>query len=320
MISVVVPVYNVSAYLPSCIDSIIKQTYKNLEIILVDDGSTDISPQICDDYLNKDKRIKVIHQKNGGLSDARNSGINIATGDYITFIDSDDVVALDMIDYLYKLLIDNNADLSLCQMRKIDENGKFIDNPLPVASCVVGNSPEECLKHYLKDLRFDTVACAKLYKTNMFSKIRFPKGKFHEDVYTTYKIVAKCCKIAIGEERKYLYRMRLDSIMHQSFKPAHMDAIYGKQELNTYIEKHYPSLQKFSHAEIVYAANMCAMRLANSKYKYKDYVHELQAIYRKYTFDYIRSNRSIYAKVFSMAAFINLNFLIKIIRFYKKLF
>lgn len=318
LISVIVPIYNVAKYLRACLDSIIHQTYYNLEIILVDDGSTDESSSICDEFSDLDNRIIIKHQKNGGLSDARNTGIEIATGKYITFVDSDDVIATDMIDYLHKLLVENNADMSLCQMRKIDENGRYIDNPPSVASSVVGYSPEECLRKYFTDSRFDTVAWSKLYKTKMFSDVRYPKGKYHEDVFTTYKILAKCRIIAIGGERKYMYRARPNSIMNLSFKPAHMHAIEGKCELNDFIENNYPSLSKYSHAEIVYAANMCSMRIANSEKEYIEFVQSLQGIYRKYIFDYIGQNRSFYAKIFSIAAYVNLNFLIKIIKYARK--
>ena len=123
LISVIVPIYNVEQFLRPCVDSILNQTYSNLQIVLVDDGSTDSCPTICDEYASQDDRIFVIHKSNGGLSEARNVGIDIARGSYITFIDSDDVIAVDMIEYLYALLRISNADISVCQRADIDEAG-----------------------------------------------------------------------------------------------------------------------------------------------------------------------------------------------------
>lgn len=314
LISVIIPVYNVETYLNSCINSILNQTYKNLEVILVDDGSTDKSPIICDEYANIDDRITVIHKRNGGLSDARNVGINIARGEYITFIDSDDLVALDMIDYLYKNLIDNNTDMSTCLHADIDKNGSIISSSEPENSIKIDGGTENCMKAFLTNAKFNTVAWSKLYKLSMFSDVRYPKGKYHEDVFTTYKLVAKCKSITVGGESKYFYRTRPNSIMTLSFKPSHMDAIEGKQQVNTYIEHNYPSLSRFSRADIVYAANLCSMRIARGGVLYKNYIEELQEIYRKYEFDFLRGKSSIKSKVFSVLAFINLRFLLWLLK------
>ena len=125
LISVIVPIYNVEKYLERCVESIINQTYKNLEIILVDDGSPDNCPQMCDDYAKKDSRIKVVHKKNGGLSDARNAGMKVATGEYVSFIDSDDYISLDFYETLLETIVDNDSDIVECSVVKFYENGKF---------------------------------------------------------------------------------------------------------------------------------------------------------------------------------------------------
>ena len=314
LISVVIPVYNVAKYLSACLDSVINQTYQNLEIIIVDDGSTDISPSICDEYAKKDERITVIHKKNGGLSDARNAGIDIAKGEYITFIDSDDLVAIDMVDYLYKCLIENNTDMSTCLSADIDEDGRYISSNEPERSAIIDGGSENCMKAFLTNAKFKTVAWGKLYRFSMFSDVRYPKGKYHEDVFTTYKLVAKCKSITIGGEFKYFYRNRSESMMTLSFKPSHMDAIEGKQELNTYIEHNYPSLSRFSHANIVYAANLCSMRIARGGILYKNFIEELQEIYRKYEHDFLRGISSAKSKAFSVLAFINLRFLLWLLK------
>ena len=125
LISVIVPIYNVEKYLDRCVESIINQTYKNLEIILVDDGSPDNCTQMCDDYAKKDSRIRVVHKENGGLSDARNAGMEVATGEYVSFIDSDDYISLDFYETLFQTMIDNDSDIVECSVVKFYENGKF---------------------------------------------------------------------------------------------------------------------------------------------------------------------------------------------------
>ena len=125
LISVIVPIYNVEKYLDRCVDSIINQTYKNLEIILVDDGSPDNCPQMCDDYAKKDSRIKVVHKENGGLSDARNVGMEVATGEYVSFIDSDDYISLDFYETLLETIVDNDSDIVECGVVKFYEDNSF---------------------------------------------------------------------------------------------------------------------------------------------------------------------------------------------------
>ena len=127
LISVIVPVYKVEAYLDPCVESIVNQTYRNLEIILVDDGSPDRCPEMCDAWAAKDSRIKVVHKKNGGASDARNAGLDVFLGDYVTFIDADDLVASDMVEVLFKGCVDNGADVSMCALQNFSENAPCLD-------------------------------------------------------------------------------------------------------------------------------------------------------------------------------------------------
>ena len=161
LISVIVPVYNVEKYLNKCVDSIIHQTFTNLEIILVDDGSTDKSGPFCEKYAALDQRVKVIHKTNGGLSDARNKGIEKATGDFVTFIDSDDFIELDMIEYLYRLLCQAEADISVCQRNEIEEGSNRKKAHLIVKyEIIVGN--KNCMKAFFECPGIDTIAWGKL--------------------------------------------------------------------------------------------------------------------------------------------------------------
>ena len=316
-ISVVVPVYNVSKYLPTCLDSIVNQTYEDLDIIVVDDGSTDDCPRICDEYGQRDTRIRVIHKTNGGLSDARNVGIEHAKGQYITFVDSDDVIAPDMVAYLYDLLVKYDADMSSCQMMRIEEKGERIQDAHDVDDQFIQGGTEVCMEAFLTNSNFNAVAWSKLYKTSMFRDVKFPKGKWHEDVFTTYRLVAQCQRIILGSEQKYLYRYREGSIMTVFFKPSHMDAIEGKKAQNSFVESCFPSLAKYSRAGIVYAANVCSLRMARSGDIHASYVKEMQSLYRRYEWNYLCYSRSrIGAKLYSLIASINLNLLVHLLNYY----
>ena len=179
LVSIIVPVYNVEKYLSKCIDSILAQTYKNLEIILVDDGSKDNSGTICDEYSKKDKRIKIIHKPNGGISDVRNHGLKIATGDYIGFVDSDDYIAEDMFETLVSLLEKNDADISIVSFYEY-YNGKLIG--VRENENVEIMNKVEAIKELLIDRKIQSYTWNKLFKKELFDGLQFPVGKNFEDI------------------------------------------------------------------------------------------------------------------------------------------
>ncbi len=240
LISVVVPIYNVEQYLEKCLDSVLDQTYQKLEIILVDDGSIDCCSSICDQYAVKDKRIKVIHQKNGGLSAARNRGIKEARGKYITFIDSDDIITNDCIEYLYYLLIQAHTKMSICAYSIINSH-KTIDLGAGYQDGVL--SREDCLKRMLCEEGFTVSSCAKLYQLDLFDHVLFPISKLCEDNGTTYKLIDQCDYIAYGHESKYYYFRRSGSIMKSSFHRKKLDLIELSDEMCDFLEK-YSSLKE----------------------------------------------------------------------------
>lgn len=218
LVSVIVPIYKVECYLRKCVDSILNQTYKNLEIILVDDGSPDRCGEICDEYAKIDSRITVIHKQNGGLSDARNAGIDAAHGEYIMFVDSDDYIAETMVEKLYRALISYDAEMSLCSFLYVDEKGVPIpkmNSNRPIKNVVLsGRQAIGCL---CKDKGwYYTIACCKLYNKNLWKETRFPKGKYHEDEFVSHILFGKCKRIACIEEYLYYYFQRPDSIMGKS--------------------------------------------------------------------------------------------------------
>lgn len=227
-ISVVVPVYNVASYLEKCIESIIAQTYEKLEIILVDDGSTDDSGRICDDYAKEDTRIKVIHKKNGGLSDARNKGIDAASGEYLMFIDSDDYIHPQMAEKLYKTLVNAGAEISVCNFLYVDEKGETLDgcnDNLPVMDEIL-NQNEAFYKAIQGPKKwYYVIACNKLYKKQVFSDLRFPCGKIHEDEFVIHKVLDVCSAVACTSDVLYYYVQRTGSIMHAGYSIKKLDMV-----------------------------------------------------------------------------------------------
>ncbi len=243
LISVIVPVYNTEKYLKKCLDSIIYQTYKNLEIILVDDGSTDDSGRICDEYSYKDCRIKVIHKTNGGLSDARNAGIEIMTGSLVTFVDSDDWIDHNMIAYLYSILNEYHADISCASFHKVFEKGvKEKENSVDKKISVYTGT--EAIERLMYKRDVDTSAWGKLYRKQDFDHIRYPKGVIFEDLATTYQIFYDKERIVYSYQKLYYYLQRENSIMYQNFDRRRFDRIKIGEEMIDWTKNNEPSLQK----------------------------------------------------------------------------
>lgn len=313
-ISVIVPVYNVDTYLRECIDSIINQTYNNLEIILVDDGSTDNSKIICDEYAQIDNRIIVIHKENSGLSDARNEGINISSGEFITLVDSDDKIALDMIEYLYNLADISNCDISVCQRLLINEEGYPIPYKIKRTESKLITGRNQCMESFFKESYIDTVAWGKLYRSSLFKDIRYPTAKYHEDDFTTYKLIAKCQVISIGFEQKYYYRIRKGSITNSNFSPRHLDLIKAKEEQYEFVRREYPKLKKIVEGGIVYASNKCLLKIIKSSINYTPFLNEIRNKYKIHIKSYLLGKYSLMGKFFAILGSICPELLITILR------
>ncbi len=240
MISIIVPIHRVEAFLDVCILSIMRQTYKNIEIILVDDGSPDCCGKICDHYATIDSRIKVVHKPCGGPSDARNAGLAIAQGDYIGFVDSDDYVAGNMFETLVNLLEDHQADIAICGHVKTDNWGK--PRKIKGSTEVHLLNAETAIKQMLQVGKYESFVWNKLFRREIFQDITFPKGKLYEDLYTTYKLLAKAKKIVYTSEVKYYYRQRLGSIIHTVYSPKYYDYVHASKEVLLYVSENFPAV------------------------------------------------------------------------------
>lgn len=252
LVSIIIPVYNVEPYLVRCLDSVISQTYKNVEIIVVDDGSTDNSGKICDKYTKKDKRIKAIHKKNGGPgpSSARNRGIEEANGEYYTFIDSDDYVEKNFIATLVKTALADKTDIVICAHKTVYANN-VIDSK--------NNKHEITNKNILfkKMLYSDPIVgvspWAKLFKKELWSKIRFPEGMLFEDSAIIYKAYNESESASIIGDSLYNYFMREGSTVHESFDQRKLNLIDATKEMRIFIAKNYPELTKGANRRLAWA-------------------------------------------------------------------
>ena len=226
LVSIIIPVYQVENYLKRCLDSVINQTYKNIEIILVDDGSMDLSGDICDEYALKDSRIRVLHKKNGGLSSARNAGLDLMQGEYVSFVDSDDWITVDYIEHLYQILKRNNADFSMAHMKRTTKY-KEETNSFPCVEKEKVLSRDDFLKILFKVGTQENVqyAWAKLYKRDIFEKIRFPVGLTAEDVPTTFQIALASKKIVYSKKVIYNYYFNPESITGKTWSSSAFDLL-----------------------------------------------------------------------------------------------
>lgn len=244
-ISIIVPIYKVEKYLDKCIESLVNQTYTNLEIILVDDGSPDKCPEMCDKWAEKDSRIKVIHKPNGGLSDARNAGMKEANGEYIVFTDSDDFLDKHFIEYLYIAIIDNEVEMSSCDFAYYYD-GDIVTNEVTRGKITVSSS-ETAIEDILNNRNVRAVAWNKMFHRGLLVGEEFPVGKYHEDEFFSYRIIHKAKKIAYIDSALYYYRQREGSIM-ASFNIKHLDSLEAGLERLSLLKKYYPDLYIYDKA------------------------------------------------------------------------
>ena len=240
LITIIVPVYNVIQFLPACLESLKKQSYPKCEFILIDDGSTDGSGVMCDEFAKTDTRTKVIHQENLGLSGARNRGIREASGEFITFVDSDDIITADYVSYLFLLARKYQAKMSICGLEEKTLKNKSVLYASEYPEKVM--STEETLGRMLREEGFTVVAYAKLYHKSLWQGIEFPERALHEDLATTYKVIERSPSIAFGPDAKYVYVKRLTSISSSTFSIEKYNIITFTDTMCDDIEGKFPYL------------------------------------------------------------------------------
>lgn len=285
MINIIVPVYGVERYLARCVDSLLVQTHNNIRVILVDDGSPDDCPRLCDNYAEQDSRITVLHRTNGGLSAARNTGLDYLfslpaneRGEYVAFVDSDDWVSYDYVAFLLKLLVDNNADIAQCghyisysSSREVSKNNTH---------CTVVLSRIDALDSLCRNGIWDVTTWNKLYKLELFREVRFPEGKSYEDTATCYLLAAQCNRFAVNMAPKYHYVQRYTSIANgTTWKDSKYDLIEAGDALADWIQKNYPSLHNAAIEKRIYVRLSTLAQMVNTRhydklkiYKFRKYI------------------------------------------------
>ena len=307
VISIIVPVYNVEPYLRHCLDSIIGQTLSDLEIIIVDDGSTDGSSIICDEYAARDSRIKVLHKSNAGQSSARNAGIDISTAPYIGFVDSDDYIADDMYELLYTNALTYNADVSMCGLYDCFEGQKprEIDHHE-----LLSLSQEDAIRIVMEAKKTSVTPVNKLYKRGLFDSIRYPQGKTSEDAFVIIDLLLQAHSIVLDTQQKYYYIHRSGSTTSSPYRSSDLYAIEAYEYNYALIKKHMPSLIDTAKMRCMWARFYVLDKIMRSKdrKRLKETERQIVAELRhNYTFIMKDKRFNISRKVALMLLMVNVN-------------
>lgn len=294
-ISVIVPIYNTEKYLHKCIDSILNQTFKDLEVILVDDGSTDSSGAICDEYSKKDNRVVVVHKPNGGLSDARNAGIDVAKGEYISFIDSDDFITQTMMETMYELAQKMGAEISITgRINRFEFNNReIVDFKLDEEKIY---SKEEAVQQILIRNEIDVSVCDKLFKKTLFDHIRFPVGETNEDCAIIFRVILNARTLAHTSTADYYYCHRNNSISSSLNIKKMLFLLKNAEQNRQLIQTELPQLTTEAILYQVFANQIVYHNIAKSKTFFHKKISKDEKILMKKTRCFIRSNYRIIKK------------------------
>ncbi|MBE6007416.1 MAG: glycosyltransferase [Sarcina sp.] len=287
MISVIIPVYNVKPFLQMCADSVFGQTFRNLEIIFVDDGSTDGSGELCDALALQDPRVRVIHQENGGLSAARNTGIDACSGDWIYFLDSDDAVSPVTLAHLWTACVRIRADLAVGDFIRFSER-EVPQERRSFSSESFGT--EEALRRMLLNEGFGHQAWGKLYRRKLWESLRFPQGLLYEDYAVIYDVVLGADRVARVEDALYFYRMQEGSIMHSAIREKNLTLLDTSERVTDMVSQTYPSLREAAiRLQVVTYMRFLGDLLQTDYHLFPDAQRRIIDTVKKYRKDFLRS-------------------------------
>lgn len=277
-ISVIVPVYKTEKTLNACVDSILRQTFSDLELILVEDGSPDPCPALCDTIAQTDARVRAIHKSNGGLSDARNRGIEAARGTWLAFVDSDDTIGAQMLEHLWNGAVTAKASMSICAIREVDAQGKEqITRSYGVGAC----SAEETMKRLLQ-CGGGEYAVNKLYHRELFETVRFPVGKRYEDKAVFYRLLDGADRVFFTDYVGYFYYRHENTITYSSDIKAHMEALEAQEAKWAYIRVHMPQLEPLEKQEVIQTCGWIFERIYEAKTEdFKEYIRQVREVFRR---------------------------------------
>lgn len=307
LVSLIVAFYNVELFARKCMDSLIRQTYQNLEIICVDDGSTDQTSIILDEYLKKDHRVTIFHKENGGLSDARNFGLVHSSGDFVCFVDGDDFITDDYVERLVSLQMKYDSDISVLNFSKFDfDSKKIVKNyKKTITTCF---DKKEALRTMLYQNMFDVSAWGKLYKKELFNDIFYPYGKLYEDNGTTYLLISKANKVSFSSYVGYYYVQRANSILSSKFNSKKMDGLELSKNMVRFIECNYSSLKKAAYCRYVSICFNLLLQTTDENVERRELKNEIKKYRIKIIFDINSRSKTRIACVLSLFGF----------RFFKK--
>jgi len=310
MVSVIIPVYNVEEYLRECVDSVLAQTYTDIEIILVDDGSPDNCGAICDEYAAKDERVRVIHQHNQGIAATRNTGLDAVRGEYIVFLDSDDYLKPDMVQQLHTVCKEQQADMCCCSYvyKKGEKLCDRQEQNMPSAQMELYEGNQR-LDNYIRDRKFAHAVWAKMFAAELFNGIRFPEGRLYEDVFVMPILVQKARRIANIRYEGCVYRKREDSITNGNFGIEQADRLESRLAQLDFVKKVRPDLAPYAVVNLLDISKLQLYRIVRSggKQEYTEFEKRLQRIHRKHICTYIKYGRSRNDIVFMALAAINIH-------------
>ncbi|MGX7150924.1 glycosyltransferase family 2 protein [Enterococcus ureasiticus] len=280
LVSIIVPVYNLEKYIDKCVDSLVNQTYKHIEIILIDDGSSDASNSKLKQWALSDRRIAVYGQNNGGMGSARNIGLKNANGEYITFVDGDDYVSDTYVYNLYQG-IQMGADISMLKRQLVDEDGIIIGRKItssPKIELLTGKQTMEAILYQNPD----TEVWGKMFPKEYFSEVKFPVGKYYEDMAIMYKLIEKSSKVSYMDSVDYFYVQHKNSIINKSFSRNKMDIVEIGEDLSTYIQTKYPDLEIAVSNRLFAAYSNVWLQIPSNNNKYIKENEILWTLIKKY--------------------------------------
>lgn len=303
LVSIIIPIYKVEKYLDKCLQSVTNQTYKNLEIILVDDGSPDNCPFMCDEWAKRDSRVIVVHQQNQGLSGARNTGTKIAKGEYILYVDSDDWIEYNMIEKLYVAIVETSADMSICGVKRSDGKNEYKESWFDKDQIL---SKEEAFFELIRGKKITSYVWNKLFKANIIKKVEFPLGKLYEDTRMMHNVFNLCSKVAIVKEYLYNYFVRSDSITGTISFNNRLELFESLAERHNYVKEVMPKYQEITFFQLANRISSEVIRCSitkNDKEKYKVELYKIEKFLKgKSVYDCIMKNGTIKDKVFYFLA------------------
>ena len=294
-INIIVPIYNVESYLSKCICSLLSQTYTNIRILLIDDGSTDKSPDICDTYAKQDSRITVIHRSNGGISAARNSGLDALHDEpdesYVAFVDADDYVESDYLAFLYKLSKENDADIVQCGYYIVYSESRYISKGKNYETVILDR--KSALESLCYNGIYDVTFWNKLYKLNIFDSLRFPESRIYEDTALAPHVVNRAKRIAVNMEPKYYYIQRYNSIANgRIFQERKYQFLEAGDELADYVSSLYPDLTKAANVKRVFVRLSTLSQMVNANYNDKKRIKKMRKVILRYAPDVLWNKKS----------------------------